>query len=89
MGTATGRLIFTIIGAIASFECEMMLERQRHGIGQAKGERRCRGRKPPAGAKAVEIEALLVRVSVGATEIAKRPDLGRAWVCRVLSARAH
>jgi hypothetical protein len=29
MGTATGQLIFTIIGAIACFEREMMLERQR------------------------------------------------------------
>jgi DNA invertase Pin-like site-specific DNA recombinase len=40
MSTATGQLIFTIIGAIACFEREMMLERQREGIAKAKAENR-------------------------------------------------
>jgi DNA invertase Pin-like site-specific DNA recombinase len=53
-GTATG---FTIMG-IACFEREMTLERQREGIGKAKAERRCRGRKPTARANAAEVEAL-------------------------------
>ena len=34
--TATGRLMLTMIGAIAQFEREMMLERQREGIAKAK-----------------------------------------------------
>ena len=34
--TATGRLMFTVIGAIACFERELMLERQREGIAKAK-----------------------------------------------------
>src|ERR1700676_3998844 len=38
MSTATGQLIFTIIGAIACFEREMMLERQREGIAKEKTE---------------------------------------------------
>ena len=30
--TATGKLLFTVLGAITAFEREMMLERQREGI---------------------------------------------------------
>jgi hypothetical protein len=36
--TPTGRLIFTIVGAIAEFEKTLMLERQREGILRAKRE---------------------------------------------------
>src|SRR5437868_2723498 len=36
--TATGRLMFTVIGAIACFERELMLERQREGVARAKTE---------------------------------------------------
>jgi DNA invertase Pin-like site-specific DNA recombinase len=35
--TATGRLMFTVIGAIACFERELMLERQREGNRPGKG----------------------------------------------------
>src|SRR6516225_9330573 len=35
-GTATGRLMFTVIGAMATFERELMLERQREGVARAK-----------------------------------------------------
>src|SRR5262249_9980031 len=37
-GTATGKLMFTMIGAMAEFERQMMLERQREGIAKAKAE---------------------------------------------------
>ena len=37
-GTATGKLIFTIIGAVGAFERELMLERQREGIAKAKAD---------------------------------------------------
>lgn len=84
MNTATGQLIFTIIGAIACFEREMMLERQREGIAKAKAERRYKGRKPTALAKAAEVKAL-VEQGVGATEIARRLGIGRASVYRVLA----
>jgi DNA invertase Pin-like site-specific DNA recombinase len=56
--TATGKLIFTIIGAIGAFERELMLERQREGIAKAKAEGRYRGRKPTARAHAAEVRAL-------------------------------
>ena len=53
-GTAMGRLMLNLIGSIAQFEREMMLERQREGIAKAKAEGRYRGRKPTALAKAAE-----------------------------------
>jgi hypothetical protein len=37
-GEPTGHLMFTVIGAIACFERELMLERQREGIAKAKAE---------------------------------------------------
>ena len=44
-GTATGKLIVTVIGAINEFERANMLERQREGIAIAKREGKYRGRK--------------------------------------------
>jgi len=43
--------MLTIVGAIAQFEREMMLERQKEGIAKAKTEGRYKGRKPTAMAK--------------------------------------
>ena len=54
-----GRLARTIVAAIAAFaefERELMLERQRDGIAEAKAEGRCKGRKPTAMAKADEVK---------------------------------
>ena len=33
-----GRLLFSMLGAVAQFEREIMLERQREGIAKAKAE---------------------------------------------------
>lgn len=43
--TATGKLMLTMIGAIAEFERANMLERQREGIAIAKQEGKYKGRK--------------------------------------------
>src|SRR5579872_2690672 len=51
---AIGELIFSVIGSIAQFERQMMLERQREGISKAKSEGRYKGR--PATIQAKEIE---------------------------------
>lgn len=37
-GTPTGRLMLTMLGAVAEFERALMLERQREGIAKAKAE---------------------------------------------------
>jgi DNA invertase Pin-like site-specific DNA recombinase len=43
---ATGRLVLNVFAAMAQFEREMMLERQREGIAKAKAQGRSKGRKP-------------------------------------------
>lgn len=44
-GTPTGILILNMLGAVAQFEREMMLERQREGIEKAKKDGKYTGRK--------------------------------------------
>ena len=80
----TGRLMFNMLGAIAQFERELMLERQREGIAKAKAEGKYRGRAPTARAKASEIRRLHGE-GIGPTEIAKRLGISRASVYRVLN----
>src|SRR5829696_4679676 len=43
--TPTGKLMLNVIGGVAEFEREMMLERQREGIVKAKAEGKYKGRK--------------------------------------------
>lgn len=85
--TATGRLMLTMLGAIAEFERSLMLERQREGIARAKAEGKYRGRKPTARARLADIQALRAD-GVGATEIAQRLGIGRGSVYRVLAEAA-
>jgi len=83
--TPTGRLMFNMLGAIAQFERELMLERQREGVAKAKAEGKYKGRAPTARAKAPEVRQLH-KDGVGATEIARRLQISRASVYRVLGA---
>jgi DNA invertase Pin-like site-specific DNA recombinase len=57
--TATGKLMLNVLGSVAQFEREMMLERQRDGIAKAKAQGKYKGRKPTAQAKKVEVVAML------------------------------
>ena len=83
--TPTGKLMLTVLGGIAEFEREIMLERQREGIARAKAEGKYKGRKPTARAQVEEIRRLKAE-GKGATEIAKALGIGRASVYRVLAA---
>jgi DNA invertase Pin-like site-specific DNA recombinase len=47
--TPTGKLMLTMLGAIAEFEREIMLERQREGIAVAKTNGKYKGRTPVSG----------------------------------------
>lgn len=83
-GTATGKLMLTLLGGVAEFERSIMLERQREGIAKAKAAGKYKGRKPTAKAKADEVLGLH-REGVGGTEIARRVGIGRASVYRILN----
>lgn len=81
--TPTGRLMLTMLGGIAQFEREIMLERQREGIAKAKAAGKYQGRKPTARAKGAEVRALYGQ-GVRAGEIAQRLGISRASVYRAL-----
>lgn len=85
--TPTGKLMLTMLGAIATFEREMMLERQAEGIEKAKAAGKYTGRKPTARAKSQEILEL---ASQGMTRkaIADQLEIGVASVYRVLKENA-
>ncbi|MBP4057692.1 recombinase family protein [Aeromonas sp. Prich7-2] len=72
--TPTGKLMLTMIGAIATFEREIMLERQAEGIALAKAKGIYKGRKPTAMEKRDEVLRLL---SEGATKVSVAKQLGK------------
>src|SRR6478735_1819625 len=69
-GTPNGRLMLNVLGSVAQFEREIMLERQREGIAKAKAAGKYKGRAPTAMNKANEALTLL-KGGMGATEVAK------------------
>lgn len=83
--TATGKLMLTMLGAIAAFERDLMLERQKEGIAKAKGEGKYTGRAPTARAKSAEVLALHAQ-GVAVVEIARRMGIGTASAFRILRA---
>ena len=85
-GTPTGQLLLTMLGTIAQFEREVILERQREGIVKAKAEGRYKGRKPTARAKAKDVLRLKDN-GVGASEISRTVGIGRASVYRIINDR--
>ncbi|MBT5081697.1 MAG: recombinase family protein [Rhodospirillaceae bacterium] len=82
--TPTGELVLTVIGGIAQFERQMMLERQREGIAKAKAAGKYKGRKPTARAKTQEVLDLRSK-GMKATAIAVELGIGRASVYRILA----
>jgi len=82
--TSNGRLMLNVLGSVAQFEREIMLERQKEGIAKAKGDGKYKGRKPTARAKADEVHALVAE-GIGPVEIAKRLGIGRTSIHRILT----
>ena len=80
--TATGKLMLNVLGSVAEFERNMMLERQREGIAKAKTEGKYKGRAPTARAKAEEVRKLLTD-GVGPVEIANQLNISRSSVWRI------
>lgn len=81
--TPTGKLMLTMIGAIATFERELMLERQAEGIELAKQRGAYKGRKPTAMLKGDEVQALAER-GFAKAEIARRTGISVSSVQRIL-----
>jgi DNA invertase Pin-like site-specific DNA recombinase len=71
-GTPTGKLMLNLLGSIAEFERQIMLERQREGIAKAKSEGKYKGRAPTARAKT---DLILEMVRAGKTREAVAEEL--------------
>ena len=82
--TATGKLMLTMLAAVATFERDLMLERQREGIAKAKAEGKYKGRAPTARRQAAEVSRLKA-AGVGPVDIARQLGIGRASVYRILA----
>jgi len=76
----TSKLILTILAGVATWEREIMLERQREGIAKAKAEGKYKGR--PAHIDAAEIKRL--SADLGPAAIAKQLGVARSTVYRLL-----
>jgi DNA invertase Pin-like site-specific DNA recombinase len=79
----TGRLVLTMLGAIAEFERALMLERQREGIAAAKERGAYKGRVPTAQRQRGAIEKLR-DAGHGPSAIARELGISRSSVYRVL-----
>ena len=85
--TPTGKLMLNMLGSIAEFERDLMLDRQREGIAKAKAAGRYKGRKPTARLKADEVLALHKQGQTP-TQIAKAVGIGRGSVYRIIQSPA-
>jgi DNA invertase Pin-like site-specific DNA recombinase len=82
--TPTGKLMVNLLGSIAEFERELMLERQREGIAKAKAEGKYAGRQPTARRKAGDVLRLRAE-GKSANDIKKALGISRASVFRILA----
>ncbi|RWT29662.1 helix-turn-helix domain-containing protein, partial [Aeromonas caviae] len=80
----TGKLMLTMIGAIATFEREIMLERQAEGIALAKAKGVYKGRKPTAMEKRDEVLHLLSQ-GIAKASVAKRLGISVSSVHRIMA----
>ena len=83
--TPTGKLMLTVLGGVAQFEREMMLERQREGVAKAKAEGKYKGRKPISSERRADVLRLVAQ-GISKANVARQLNLGEATVYRVLSA---
>ncbi len=82
--TPTGKLMLTMIGAIATFEREIMLERQAEGIALAKTKGVYKGRKPTARLMSEGVIELHQQ-GIKNTDIARRLGISQSSIYRILS----
>ena len=81
--SATGKLMISILGSVAEFEREIMLERQREGIAKAKAAGKYKGRAPTARQKTDQVLELLAS-GMTQTAVAAELDISRSSVQRIV-----
>jgi len=80
----SGKMLLTVFAAMAQFEREIMLQRQREGILAAKAAGKYKGRKPTARMKGDEVRDLR-KTGMGPSAIARHLGIARASVYRILA----
>lgn len=80
----TSKLMLTILAGVATWEREIMLERQREGIAKAKDEGKYKGRAPTARAQLDTIKKMHA-AGVKPDAIAGQLGVGRSSVYRLLA----
>jgi len=82
--TPTGRLLLNLVGSVAQFEREIMLERQREGVAKARAEGKYRGRAPTARAKSEDVIAQFnLETAVGRCEVHSVSEISRLGCIRL------
>lgn len=82
-GTPMGQLLLNLLGSIAQFEREIMLERQREGIDKAKRDGRYAGRQKTAQRHTAKVKELVV-AGMKPAKIAMELGISRSSVYRML-----
>ena len=82
--TPTGKLMLNMLGAVAQFEREMMLERQREGIARAKADGKYKGRP-----KTIDTKDVFALVEQGKTpkQVTEMLGISRASFYRCMRKR--
>lgn len=75
--TISGKMLFTVLGAIAEFETELRKERQLAGIKVAKAEGKYKGRKPLSINKVNQVTQLVESGSMGVSRACREVGIGR------------
>jgi DNA invertase Pin-like site-specific DNA recombinase len=83
--TPTGKLMLSLLGSIAEFERDIMLERQREGIAKAKEDGKYKGRAPTAQRQSDEVKRLKAEGKT-ADQIVEMLGISRSSVFRILRA---
>lgn len=84
--TPTGKLMFTLIGAFAEFERDLIRERCQEGIAKAKDRGVKFGRRPKLTAKQIEqLKAEFKANEIGRGELAEKYGISRPSLYRLVS----
>ena len=85
--TSTGKLVFNVIGAIAEFERDIIVERTKAGLKAARARGRKGGRKQKLTDKQIKLAKLMLQdPSVQKSDVAKHFNISRPTLNRYLDA---
>jgi putative DNA-invertase from lambdoid prophage Rac len=87
--SAAGKMTMQVLGAVAQFERDLLIERTNSGLARAKAEGVALGR--PASLTAAQQEAVRAALQAGASvsEVARQYDTSRQTIMRVRDAVAE